>query len=244
MGILNFTILSLGLVSFIKILFDIYNSVVHQYNEKGTIEREKKVEISIVAIGIVCTLLIILTADSFVQGDIGIITVLLTPITYFIYKSIKYLLSYLKSKRHNKSYVFKDISKGWKVVPYGDRRLSDFSDRNELEIYRIHTLIKNILRNNCGYSIDAEDCTTINVNYDDFQVEITLEVLNSKINRKVRTKLSDIRLKKEGKLYVLLKKELLPYTYMIDGSTLKLGNNTLIARVDYCDIKVNIKRCA
>ena len=243
MGILNFTILSLGLIFFIKILSDIYTGMIKQYNENGIVEHEKKVEALIVTMSMIFSILMICTTEGLSTEEVGVILVLLTPLTYFIYKEIKDVISKMKIREH-KVYEITDKSKGWKVIPYGGRRVSDFSDRNELEIYRVHTLIKNVLSNNCGYIVNADDYTSINVNYDDFQIEITLEVVKGKLNKKARANLLNGRFNKEGKFYGVLKKELLPYTYMIDGSVLKLGNNTLIARVDYCDIKVNIKRSA
>lgn len=243
MGILNFTILSLGLIFFIKILLDICLGMINQYNDCGSIDKEKKRDAIVVGIGLVFTMMILLSADSFAQGDIGIITILLTPITYSVYKGIKAGVSYLKN-RESKVYDIKDKAKGWKVVPYGGKRVSDFRDRNELEIYRVHTLIKNVLSNNYGYIVNVESNTSISVRYDDLAVEITLEVLNGKVNRRNRIGWIKNKLRKEGKFYCLLKKELLPYTHMIDGSVLKLGNDTLIMRVDHCDIKLNIKKSA
>lgn len=241
MGILGFTILSLGLVFFIKILTEIGMGMIKEYNDNNSIGSERKKDAIVFTMGLVLTMVILFSSDGLTQEETGIVSILFTPVIYYIYKTIRTVSSYFMN-RQTKVYELKDKAKGWKVVPYGGKRVSEFTNKSEFEIYRIHTLIKNVLSNNYGYVIDAENYKSISVKGED--LEITLEVVSESLRRKNRIALLKNKLKKEGRFYVLLKKELLPYTYMIDGSSLKLGDNTLIARVDYCDIKVNIKRSA
>lgn len=240
MRILSFIILIFSLMFFIKILISIFKTIFILKNRINKIALIRKVLI-IVIIVIVSILSIILNFGKSNNSNFNnIVIIVFIPTTYYI---IRYIV-FLYNKRNNK--VWNNEKVGWKVMPYGGCKLNDFKDRKDLEKYRLYTLIRNVV--NSKYDLDL-----IGNNYSHFYIidrglrlEIKLEALNeNRYNilkngyKKHKLRLNSWRM--EEKIYRLLKKELLNYTYMIDGNRIKFGDYTLIARVAHCDIKVDIK---
>lgn len=242
MRIFNFIILIFSLIFFIKILSNDLKTTFILKNRMHKIVLIRKVSI-IVIITSVLILSVILNLNKPNNNNLNIVIILFIPMIYCIYYIIRRII-FLYNRRSNKELHNENV--GWKVMPYGGCRLNNFKDRKDLEKYRLYTLIRNAV--NSKYDLDL-----IGNSYSHFYIidrglrlEIKLEALNeNRYNilrngyKKHKFRLNSWRM--EERIYRLLKKELLNYTYMIDGNRIKFGDYTLIARVAHCDIKVDIK---
>lgn len=176
--------------------------------------------------------------------------VLIVVLSIFIIKvCFEILINRIEGHENKKNkYLLKDKSdnlRGWKVMPYIGKKISEFDNRNELELYRLYTLIKDVVSSKNGVIKKIDGYYSFYIIFEEFKLQVKLEALNNMIKYKVSEK--EIKIKKKNKedhICSFLKKELLNYTYMLEEQYSKVGKSTLIARVKYCDIKVDIQKSA